>query len=66
MERPEKSNMEIFGTSIRHRTGLPKSQSPSETDSLNINSTSPARTLQQAQTEEDNAAARQSGNFTSR
>lgn len=60
MERQEKSNMEIFGTSIRHRTGLPKSQSPSETGSLNINSTSPARTLQQAQTEEDNAAARQS------
>lgn len=53
--------MEISGSSIRHRTGVPKAQSSSETDSLNINPTIPTRTLQQTQTEADNATARQSG-----
>lgn len=52
--------MEISGSSIRHRTGVPKAQSSSETDSLNINPTIPTRTLQQTQTEADNATARQS------
>lgn len=41
MERQEKGDMEISGSSVRHRT------------------------LQQTQTEADNATARQSGNFTS-
>lgn len=58
--------MEISGSSIRHRTGVPKAQSSSETDSLNINPTSQTRTLQQTQTEADTETARQSGKFTSR
>lgn len=52
--------MEISGSSIRHRTGVPKAQSSSETDSLNISPTIPTRTLQQTLTEADNATARQS------
>lgn len=58
MERQERHNMEISGSSIRHHIEVPKVQSPSET---NINPTSPARTLQQSQTETDNATARQKG-----
>lgn len=65
MERQKKGNMDILGSSLRHRTGVPKAQSPSETNSVRINSTSPARTLQQTQTEANNATAQKSGNFTS-
>lgn len=61
MERQEKGNMDTFGSSIRHRTGVPKAQSPSDTDSVKINATSLARPLQPTQTEADNATARQSG-----
>lgn len=60
MERQEKGNMDIFGSGIRHRTGVPKAQSSSDADSVT------ARTFQQTQTEADNATARQKGNFTSR
>lgn len=52
--------MDTFGSSIRHRTGVPKVQSPSDTDSVKINATSLARPLQPTQTEADNATARQS------
>lgn len=59
MERQEKGNMEISGSSIRHRNDIPKAQSSSETNSFNINPTSSARTLQQTQAEADNATSRQ-------
>lgn len=59
MERQEKGNMEIFGSSIGHRNDVPKTQSSSETNSFNINPTSSARTLQQTQAEADNATSRQ-------
>lgn len=61
MERQEQGNMEISGSSKRHRTGVPRAQSPSDTDSVKINSASPARNLQQDQAEADNATARQTG-----
>lgn len=50
--------MEISGSSIRHRTGVPK-----ETNSLKISSTSSAKTLQ-LQNEADNATSRQSGRIS--
>lgn len=59
MERKEKGNMEISGSSIRHRNDVPKAQSSSETNSFNINPTSSARTLQQTQAEADNATSPQ-------
>lgn len=64
MERQEKGNMEISGSSIRHRNDIPKAQSSSETNSLNINPTSSARTLQQTQAETDNATSRQPGRIS--
>lgn len=59
MERQEQGNMEISGSSKRHRTGVSRAQS--DTDSVKINSASPARNLQQDQAEADNATARQTG-----
>lgn len=64
MERQEKGNMEIFGSSIGHRKDVPKTQSSSETNSFNINPTSSARTLQQTQAEADNATSRQPGRIS--
>lgn len=64
MERQEKGNMEIFGSSIGHRNDVPKTQSSSETNSFNINPTSSARTLQQTQAEADNATSRQPGRIS--
>lgn len=64
MERQEKVNMEISGSSIRHRNDIPKAQSSSETNSFNINPTSSARTLQQTQAEADNATSRQPGRIS--
>lgn len=64
MERQEKGNMDISGSSIRHRNDVPKAQSSSETNSFNINPTSSARTLQQTQAEADNATFRQPGRIS--
>lgn len=64
MERKEKGNMEISGSSIRHRNDVPKAQSSSETNSFNINPTSSARTLQQTQAEADNATSPQPGRIS--
>lgn len=64
MERQEKGNMEISGSSIRHRNDIPKAQSSSETNSFNINPTSSARTLQQTQAGANNATSRQPGRIS--
>lgn len=53
--------MEISDRSISHRIEEPKAQSLLETNSFYINQTSQARTLQQTQTDADNATAGQQG-----